>query len=271
MKKQVLLTILLTAGLAFSSLGQATEKFIIGASATPHGVILEHIKPKLAEQGIDLDIKVFSDFIQPNLQLVNKNLDGNYFQYRPFLNDFNTRNKSELIPIVPVHIEPFVAYSNTIKSIAELKNGATVIIPNDPVNGGRALLLLAKLDLITLKPEFKQLETPTDKLPTLRDIASNPKDLKIKELESAILPRLLSQADLGVLNGNFVLEAKLDLSKSLYIERGQDGKNIWGEYLVVRPEDKDKEIVQKIAKALNDEETKKFILEQFKGEIYPAF
>ncbi|MFU8926152.1 MetQ/NlpA family ABC transporter substrate-binding protein [Acinetobacter puyangensis] len=271
MKSTFVISAILGAGVLFSSLVQAAEKFVIGASSTPHGVILEHIKPKLAKQGVDLQIKIFSDFIQPNVQLVNKNLDGNYYQYRPFLNDFNARNKTNLVAVVPVHIEPFVAYSKKIKSLNELKNGATVIIPNDPVNGGRGLLLLAKLKLITLKPGFHQLKKPTDKLPTIKDIATNPKKLKIKELESAILPRMLDQVDLAALNGNYVLEAKLDLKKSLYIERGQDGTNVWAEYLVVRPEDKNKPVVQKIAKALNEPDTRQFILKQFKGEIFPAF
>lgn len=271
MKAKLLLATILGSSLFLSTLVQAAEKFVIGASSTPHGVILEHIKPKLAKEGVDLQIKIFSDFIQPNVQLVNKNLDGNYYQYRPFLNDFNTRNKTSLVPIVPVHIEPFVAYSKKIKSIKDLKNGATVIIPNDPVNGGRGLLLLAKLNLITLKPGFKQLTKPTDKLPTVKDIATNPKNLKIKELESAILPRMLEQVDLAALNGNYVLEAKLDIKKSLYIERGQDGTNVWAEYLVVRPEDKNKAVVNKIARALNDAETRQFIIKQFKGEVFPAF
>lgn len=249
----------------------ANQTVTIGASATPHAVILEHIKPQLAKQGIDLKIKVYSDYVQPNSQLVSKKLDANYFQYRPFLNDFNAKTKANLVPVVPVHIEPFLLYSSKIKDIKQLKDGATVAIPNDPVNGGRGLLLLAKLNLITLKPNFKQLSLPTDPLPSVRDIASNPKKLKIKELDSAMLPRTLSQVDLAALNCNYVLEAKLDIKKSLYIERGQDGKNIWAEYLVVRSGDQNKPEIQKIAKALNSDSTRQFIKQHFKGEIYTAF
>jgi D-methionine transport system substrate-binding protein len=256
---------------AVSAGAWANQTVTIGASATPHAVILEHIKPELAKQGVDLKIRVYSDYVQPNTQLVSKKLDANYFQYRPFLNDFNAKTKSNLVPVVPVHIEPFLLYSSKITNLKQLKDGATIAIPSDPVNGGRGLLLLAKLNLITLKPGFKQLAVPTDKLPSVRDIASNPKKLKIKELDSAMLPRTLSQVDLAALNCNYVLEAKLDIKKSLYIESGQDGKKIWAEYLVVRPGDQKKPEVQKVAKALNSDSTRQFIKQHFKGEIYTAF
>ncbi|OTG87009.1 methionine ABC transporter substrate-binding protein [Acinetobacter sp. ANC 4558] len=270
MKTLKQLTLFLSAGI-ISAAAFANQTVTIGANATPHAVILEHIKPELAKQGIDLKIKVYSDYVQPNAQLVSKNLDANYFQYRPFLNDFNAKTKANLVPVVPVHVEPFLLYSVKIKDIKQLKDGATVAIPSDPVNGGRGLLLLAKLNLIKLKPGFNQLTTPTDKLPTIRDIASNPKNLKIKELDSAMLPRVLPQVDIAALNSNYVLDAKLDISKSLYIENGQDGKNIWAEYLVVRPGDEKKPEIQKVAKALNSDSTRQFIKQRFKGEIYTAF
>lgn len=269
---KVLKTLVTAIGITTLSVAAWSNTTVtVGASATPHAVILEHIKPELAKQGVDLKIKVFSDYVQPNTQLVSKKLDANYFQYRPFLNDFNAKNKTKLTPVVPVHIEPFLLYSTKIKNVKDLKNGATVAIPNDPVNGGRGLLLLAKLNLITLKPGFKQLVLPTDKLPSVRDIATNPKNLKIKELDSAMLPRILSQVDLAALNCNYVLEANLDIKKSLYIENGQDGKNIWAEYLVIRPGEQNKPEIQKVAKALNSDSTRQFIKQHFKGEIYTAF
>lgn len=248
----------------------AQEKLVIGATAVPHAEILEFVKPLVAKEGIDLDIKVFSDYIQPNAQLVSKQLDANYYQYRPFLNDYNQQHGTSLSPIVPVHVEPFVAYSKRLTDVKQLADGATVAIPNDPVNGGRGLLLLQKLGLIKLngKPE---LDSPTDPLPTLKDIAENPKKLKIVELESAILPRALDQVELVTLNGNYVLESKLPLDKSLYIEKGQDGKNIWGEYLVTRPENKDDKAIATLAKILNSDVTREFIKEHYKGAIYPAF
>jgi D-methionine transport system substrate-binding protein len=249
---------------------QAAEKLVVGATAVPHAEILEFVKPIVAKEGLDLEIKVFSDYIQPNVQLVSKQLDANYFQYRPFLNDYNRERGTNLVPIVPVHVEPFVAYSTKISAVDQIADGATVAIPNDPVNGGRGLLLLQKVGLIKLngKPD---LETPEDPLPTQKDIIDNPKHLKIIELESAMLPRALSQVELAALNGNYVLEAKLDVNKSLFIDRGQDGKNIWGEYLVTRPEDKDRPEIAILAKALNSDATREFIKTRYQGQIYPAF
>ena len=261
---------LIASNVLFASLTQAGEKLTIGASPVPHSEILEFIKPIVAKQGVDLDIRVFSDYIQPNAQLVSKQLDANYFQYRPFLNDFNRERHTQLVPIVPVHIEPFVAYSQKITDVSQLADGARVAIPNDPVNGGRGLLVLQKLGLITLKGKA-QLDTPEDPLPTLRDITENPKKLKIVELESAMLPRSLAQVDLAALNGNYVLEAKLPLDKSLYIEKGQDGKNIWGEYLVTRPENEHDKAIKIVADALNSDDTRAFIKSRYQGAIYPAF
>lgn len=270
-RRQTFLFLALTASAAFSGFSaSAAEKLVVGATAVPHAEILEFVKPLVAKEGLDLDIKVFSDYIQPNVQLISGQLDANYYQYRPFLNDFNRERGSDLVPIVPVHVEPFVAYSTKITKVEDLKDGAQVAIPNDPVNGGRGLLLLQKLGLIKLKGKA-ELETPEDPLPTQKDILENPKNLKIVELESAILPRALSQVDLAALNGNYVLESKLDIEKSLYIEKGQDGKNIWGEYLVTRPADKDKANIAILAKALNSEATREFIKERYKGQVFPAF
>lgn len=149
----------------------ANEKLTVGATPVPHAEILEFVKPTLAKEGVDLDIKVFTDFIQPNQQLALKNLDANYYQYRPFLDDYNKTRHTDLVPVVGVHIEPFGAYSTKIKNIAELKDGATVSIPNDPVNTGRALVLLHEAGLIKLKD-------PGNTLATQRDIVENPKHLK---------------------------------------------------------------------------------------------
>ena len=125
---------------AFSA--QANEKLVVGATPVPHAEILEFVKPELAKEGVDLQIKVFNDFIQPNQQLALKNIDANYYQYRLFLDEYNKERHTDLVPVVGVHIEPFGAYSTKIKNIAELKDGASVAIPNDPVNAGRALVVL---------------------------------------------------------------------------------------------------------------------------------
>lgn len=250
--------------------GLAAEKLIVGATAVPHAEILDFVKPIVAKEGLDLDIRVFSDYIQPNAQLASGELDANYYQYRPFLNDYNRQRGTDLVAIVPVHIEPFVAYSTKLTAIDQLADGAKVAIPNDPVNGGRGLLLLQQLGLIKVKGK-PVLTSPDDLLPTVRDITENPKNLEIVELESAMLPRALSEVDLGALNGNYVLEAKLDINKALFADRGQDGYNVWSEYLVTRPETKDDPRIRLLAKALNSEETRKFIIDRYKGQIAPAF
>lgn len=239
----------------------ANEKLVVGATPVPHAEILAFVKPALAAQGVDLDIKVFSDFIQPNLQLAEKNLDANYYQYRPFLDEFNATRKTHLVPVVGVHIEPFGAYSTRIKNIAELKDGASVAIPNDPVNAGRALVLLHEAGLLTLKD-------PSNTLATQRDIADNPKHLKIRELEGALLARAVNQVDLAFVFANYALEAGIDTNSALIVEKGKD---LYVEFLVARPDNIDDPRVQKLAAALNSPQVREFILTRYKGEILPGF
>jgi D-methionine transport system substrate-binding protein len=239
----------------------ANEKLVVGATPVPHAEILEFVKPALAAEGVDLDIKVFSDFIQPNLQLAEKNLDANYYQYRPFLDEFNATRKTDLVPVVGVHIEPFGAYSTRIRSIAELKDGASVAIPNDPVNAGRALVLLHEAGLLTLKD-------PSNTLATQRDIAANPRHLKIRELEGALLARAVNQVDLAFVFANYALEAGIDTSSALIVEKGKD---LYVEYLVARHDNIDDPRIQKLAKALNSPQVRDFILTRYKGQIVPGF
>ena len=239
----------------------AGEKLVVGASPVPHAEILEFVKPELAKQGVDLDIKVFSDFIQPNVQLAEKNIDANYYQYRPFLDEFNKTRHTDLVPVIGVHIEPFGAYSTKIKQISELKDGASVAIPNDPVNAGRALVLLDDAGLIKLKD-------PGNSLSTTRDIAENPKHLKIRELEGALLARSVNQVDLAFVFANYALEAGIDTNSALIVEKG---KSLYVEYLVARPDNINDPRIQKLAKALNSDEVRQFILTRYKGQIAPGF
>ncbi|SDI25065.1 MetQ/NlpA family ABC transporter substrate-binding protein [Pseudomonas panipatensis] len=239
----------------------ANDKLVVGATPVPHAEILEFVKPTLAKEGVDLDIKVFNDFIQPNLQLAQKNLDANYYQYRPFLDDFNKTRHTDLVPVVGVHIEPFGAYSTKIKSLAELPDGASVAIPNDPVNTGRALVLLAEAGLIKLKD-------PSNPQSTQRDILDNPHHLKIRELEGAMLARSVKQVDLAFVFANYALEAGIDTNSALIVEKGKD---LYVEYLVARPDNIQDPRIQKLAKALNSPEVRNFILTRYKGQIAPGF
>ena len=260
MKKVLLFTALaaaLTAGFA-----QANEKLVVAATPIPHAEILELIKPTLAKEGVDLEIKVFTDYVQPNVQVAEKRLDANYFQTLPYLENFNKGKGTNLVTVVGVHVEPFGGYSKKIKNISELKDGATVAIPNEGSNSGRALLLLQKAGVITLKD-------PTNALATPKDIASNPKNLKFKELESALLPRVLDQVDLDMINTNYALEAGLNPATDALVIEGADSPYV--NFLVARPDNKDSPAIQKLAKALTSPEVKAFIAEKYKGAVLPAF
>lgn len=263
MKK--LLSALLVASLLLitTACGGTKEGTItIGATAVPHAEILNMIKPILKEQGVDLVVKEFTDYILPNTQLFEKQLDANFFQHAPYLESQNREKKMDLVPVIGVHVEPFGAYSKKIKNINELKDGATVAIPNDPSNGGRALLLLENQGLIKLKANAGIEATPND-------IEVNTKNLVIKELDAAMLPRALDDVELSLINTNYALQAGLNPVKdALFIE---DQKSPYVNILAARPDNKDSEELQKVAKALTSPEVKKFIEEKYQGSIVPAF
>ena len=172
----------------------------VAASPVPHAEILEFVKPALAKEGVNLKVKVFTDYVQPNVQVAEKRLDANFFQHQPYLDEFNKSKGTNLVSVAAVHLEPLGAYSSKYKKLDELKDGATVVIPNDATNGGRALLLLDKAGLIKLKDSKNILSTP-------KDIVENKKNLKFRELEAATIPRVLTQVDLALINSNYALEA----------------------------------------------------------------
>jgi D-methionine transport system substrate-binding protein len=234
----------------------------VAATAIPHAEILKQIKPMLAKEGVDLEIKVFADYVQPNSQVAEKNIDLNFFQTKPYLDAFNRERGTKLVIITGVHIEPFGAYSRKYKNIDQLPDGANVTIPNDPSNNSRALLLLAKHGLITLK-------NPNDEMATLKDITANPKHLKFRELEAAMLPRTLDEVDLALINTNYALAAGLNPTKdALLIE---DKNSPYVNYLVGREDNQNDPRVQKLAKALTSPEIKTFIEQKYHGAVLPAF
>ena len=254
---------LLAAMAAVAALSaQANESLSVAATAVPHAEILEFVKPQLAEQGVDLNVKIFTDYIQPNAQVAQKAMDANFFQHQPYLDEFNKGRGTDLVAVTGVHLEPLGAYSSKIKSLDELGNGANVVVPNDATNGGRALLLLQKYGLIRLKDQ-------SNILATTKDIVENPKGLKIRELEAATIPRVLTQVDLALINTNYALEAKLDPSKDALFIEGNDSPYV--NILVARPDNKDSPAMQKLAAALHSPELKQFITEKYKGAVLPAF
>jgi len=255
-------TLVALAAVATFSTAASAEQLSVAATPVPHAELLEFVKPALAEQGVELDVKVFTDYVQPNIQVDQKRMDANFFQHQPYLDEFNDGRGTNLVTVTGVHVEPFGAYSSKIESLDELKEGAVVAIPNDPTNGGRALLLLQKAGLITLKDESKITATP-------RDIADNPKDLDFKELEAATLPRILNQVDLALINTNYALEAGLNPSEDALVIEGSESPYV--NILVARPDNKDSDAMQKLANALKSDAVKDFIMEKYEGAVVPAF
>ena len=234
---------------------------LVGATAVPHAEILEQVKPILAAEGVPIEIKVFNDYVQPNVQLAEKRLDVNYFQTKPYLDEFNTARGTTLITVAGIHVEPLGLYSRKHKTLAELPNGAQVVLPNDASNTGRALLLLQAAGLITLKD-------PQNPLQTVRDIAANPKGLKFQEVEAATIPRILPQVDGAVINTNYALDAGLKPKTDALQLEGADSPYV--NYLVARPDNQNDPRVQALAKALRGQAIKDFIASKYEGAVIPA-
>jgi len=253
---------LIAAFAAVAAFSAHAETLTVAATPVQHAEILEFVKPALAKEGVDLKVKVFTDYIQPNVQVAEKRLDANFFQHQPYLDEFNKAKGTSLVAVTGVHLEPLGAYSSKLKDLKDLPGGANVVIPNDATNGGRALLLLAKAGVITLKD-------PTNILSTLKDIEQNPKDLKFRELEAATIPRVLTQVDLALINTNYALEAKLDPSKDALVIEGNDSPYV--NILVSRADNKDSDAMKKLAAALHSPQVKQFITEKYKGAVLPAF
>ncbi|GLH41276.1 MetQ/NlpA family lipoprotein [Pseudomonas moraviensis] len=253
---------LIAAFAAVAAFSAHAETLTVAATPVPHAEILEFVKPALAKEGVDLKVKVFTDYIQPNVQVAEKRLDANFFQHQPYLDEFNKAKGTDLVAVTGVHLEPLGAYSSKLKDLKDLPGGANVVIPNDATNGGRALLLLDKAGVIKLK-DSKNI------LSTVKDIAENPKDLKIRELEAATIPRVLTQVDLALINTNYALEAKLDPSKDALVIEGNDSPYV--NILVSRADNKDSDAMKKLAAALHSPEVKQFITEKYKGAVLPAF
>lgn len=255
-------TLVALAAAATFSGAVSAEELSVAATPVPHAEILEFVKPKLAEQDVELDVKVFTDYVQPNVQVDQKRMDANFFQHQPYLDEFNDGKGTNLVSVTGVHVEPFGAYSSKIDSLEELEDGATVAIPNDPTNGGRALLLLQEAGLIILKDDSKITATP-------RDIADNPKNLEFKELEAATLPRILNQVDLALINTNYALEAGLNPTDDALVIEGAESPYV--NILVVHEDRADEEAIRKLADALTSEDVKRFIEENYEGAVVPAF
>ena len=234
----------------------------VAATPVPHAEILAVVKPILEKEGVDLEIVQMTDYVRPNLALDEKDVDANYMQHKPYLDDFVQKRGLKLTSIANVHVEPMGIYSKKITSLNDVGDGATVTIPNDATNGGRALLLLQKAGLLKLKAN-------AGVAATVNDIVDNPKNLKITALEAPQLPRTLNDATLAVINTNFAMEANLVPTKdALFIEQKDSP---YANILVVRSGDENRPEIVKLKQALTSPEVKKFIEEKYKGAIIPAF
>jgi len=247
-----------------SGASEQTEKvkLTVGASEVPHSEILNFVKPILEEQGIELEVVVFQDYVQPNVQLFEGGLDANFFQHQPYLDEFNAERNYDLVNVGGVHVEPFGVYSSKVESIDELADGAKIAIPNDPSNRGRALILLAQNGLITLADDANTSSS-------VADITENPHNFEFVELEAAMLPRVLDEFDAAAINTNYALQADLNPLEDALIIEGAESPYV--NIVAARPDNKDSEAIQKLIAALQSPEVEKFINETYNGAVVPAF
>jgi D-methionine transport system substrate-binding protein len=240
----------------------ASEVIKVGATPVPHAEILKVIEEDLAREGITLEIIEFTDYVKPNLALNDGEIDANFFQHLPYLENFNSSHGTRLKSVGTVHVEPIGFYSQKIDSAEELKDKALIAIPSDSVNGARALLLLEANGLIKLS-EDAGLEA------TERDIAENPKKLKFKAIEAAQLPRILPDVDGAVINGNYALEAGFNpVEDSIFLE---DEKSPYANILAVHEDNADSEVIKTLLEHLQSEKVADYILSEYEGAVVPAF
>lgn len=266
MKKTItfVLIVLLAVGLLAGCGGKGADssKIVIGVSPDPHSKLVEFVVDELKEEGIEIEIKEFTDYVLPNTALDDGDLDANFFQHLPYLEDFIEKQGVKLASIGGVHVEPMALYSEEVTSIDQLEDGAEIAIPNDAVNGGRALILLQENGLIKLAENAGLSATE-------KDIIENPKNLKITALEAALLPKVLDDVTAAIINGNYALEAGFNPVKDGIIV--EDANSPYVNILVVREGEEDQDKYKKLLEALNSAEMKRFIEETYDGAIVPAF
>lgn len=245
---------------------EETKKIVIGASPSPHADILKVAKKELKKEGYELEIKEYSDYVQPNTALESGDLDANYFQHKPYLDDFNKQKKTHLVSAGTIHYEPFGIFPGKTKTLKALKNGATVAVPNDTTNEARALLLLQDQGLIKLKDGAGLTATK-------KDIVENKKDLAIKEIEAAQIPRSLKDVDIAVVNGNYALEAGLKVNKDALATEDADsiGAKTYGNIVAVKKGNEKSDATKALVKALKSDAVKKYINDKYDGAVVPLF
>ena len=232
----------------------------VGATPVPHAEILEFAKPLLKAKGYELEIVEFTDYVTPNIAVDEGELDANFFQHLPYLEEFNRNKNTQLIKTVSVHLEPMGLYSKKIKSLNELQNGSSIAVPNDPTNESRALDILVEQGLLTFN------DVP---LKTIVDIKDNPKNLQIKELDAPQLPRVLGEVDAALINTNSGLSANLNPLKDAIFLESKDSP--YANIVVVKKGNENKKYIQVLNEVLNSQEVKNFIASKYQGSIIEAF
>lgn len=254
-----------TAAVSETAAGGELTPIVVGATPAPHAEILAVVKEALAAKGYDLQIKEYNDYVQPNLALDAGDLDANYFQHGPYLEEFCQQRGTKLVSAASIHYEPFGIYAGKTASIEELADGAKIAVPNDATNEARALLLLEAQELIKLKEDAGLTATK-------KDIVENPKNLDILEIEAAQIPRSLSDVDLAVINGNYAIEADLSVSDALALEDADSlAATTYANIIAVQEGHEQDEKIQALIEALTSDEVKAFIEETYKGAVVPSF
>ncbi len=242
------------------------KEIVVGASTTPHAEILKVAEDALKEKGYTLKIVEFEDYVQPNLSLESKELDANYFQHQPYLDDFNKNNNTSIVSAAAIHYEPLGIYAGKTSAIADLKDGAEIAVPNDTTNEARALLLLEAQGLIKVKPD-------AGLHATIQDMTENPKNLKIIEIEAAQLARSLPDVDLAVINGNYAIKAGLNASKDALAKEEKDSlaATTFANIIAVRKGDEQAEKTQALVNALKSDAVREFIENTYAGAVVATF
>ncbi|ANN68319.1 MetQ/NlpA family ABC transporter substrate-binding protein [Bordetella bronchialis] len=260
---QALATLAIAAGVGVTSTASAQGKPLkVGVTGGPHAEIMEVVKEQAASQGLTIQIVEFSDYVQPNVALAAGDLDANSYQHQPYLDNANADRGYKLVSIAKTVIFPIGIYSKKVKSLDALKEGARIGIPNDPTNGGRALLLLQDKGLIKLKAGVGLKATPLD-------IAENPRKLRFIELDAAQLPRSLDDTDASAVNTNFAMQAGLDPKRDAIAQESPDSP--YANVLAVREKDKDRPEFAKLVAAYHSQPVKDFILAKYRGAVIAAW
>lgn len=254
-----------TSGAATSSSASNSTVITVGASPSPHAEILKAVEDEIKAAGYELKVVEYNDYVQPNVALSEGDLDANYFQHKPYLDNYNQENGTDLVSAAAIHFEPMGIYAGKSSDIKNVPDGAKIAVPSDATNEARALLLLQDQGVLKLK-DGVGLEA------TKNDIAENPHNVEFVEVEAASVPRTLQDADFGVINGNYALSAGLDTTATLASEgAGSEAAKTYANIVAVRKGEDQTDKTKALVKALTSDTAKKFIENQYKGSVIPVF